>query len=99
MDAPYLPWRKMFIEASSDSERKMTGIKQAVITRIQRVANPGFIRIWYGAHQLYLCIHLFYLAIPDTFYASFTSFVAFLPSLVAELYLGRSKFLLLLDTR
>ena len=34
--------------------------------------------MWYGAHQMYLCMNSFYLAIPDTFYSTFTSMVAYL---------------------
>ena len=52
MDALYSDWRKMIIGASSDGEKKMTGRHQDVITRIQCIAKPGFMRVWCGAHQL-----------------------------------------------
>jgi hypothetical protein len=50
---------------------------QGVITWIHRVENPGFMRVWCGAHQLDLCMQSFYLAIPDTFYSTFTLLVAY----------------------
>ena len=56
----------------------MTGKHQGVITEIQRIAKPGFMRVWCGAHQLDLCMQSFYLAIPETFYSTFTSMVAYL---------------------
>ena len=56
----------------------MTGKHQGVITRIQRIAKPGFMRVWCDSHQLELCMQSFYLAIPDTFYSTFTSMVAYL---------------------
>ena len=68
----------MIIGASSDGKKKMTGRRQGMITRIQRIAKPGFMRVWCGAHQLDLCMQLFYLATPDIFYSTFTSMVAYL---------------------
>ena len=35
-------------------------------------------RVLCGAHQIDLCMQSFYLAIPDTFYSTFTSIVAYL---------------------
>ena len=68
MDALYSDWRKMIIGASSDGEKNMTGKHQGVITEIQRIAKPGFIGVWCGAHQLELCIQSLYLAIPNCIY-------------------------------
>ena len=68
----------MIIEASSDVEKKMMGKHQGLITLIQRIAKPGLMRVWCGAHQLDLCMQPLYLVIPDTFYSTFTSMVAYL---------------------
>ncbi|CAM6041972.1 unnamed protein product, partial [Sphagnum compactum] len=78
MDALFPDWRETITGASSDGEKKMTGRHQGVITRIHHVAKPGFMRVWCGAHQLDLCMQSFYLAIPDTFYSTFTLLVAYL---------------------
>jgi hypothetical protein len=78
MDALFPDWRETITGASSDGEMKMTGRNQGVITRIHRVAKPGFMRVWCGAHQLDLCMQSFFLAIPDTFYSTFTLLVAYL---------------------
>jgi hypothetical protein len=78
MHALFPDWREAITGASSDGEKKMTGRHQGVITRIHRVAKPGFMRVWCGAHQLDLCMQSFYLAIPDTFYSTFTLLVAYL---------------------
>jgi hypothetical protein len=49
-----------------------------MIINDQHVAKPGFMRIWCGAHQLDLSMQSFYLAIPGTFYSTFTLLVAYL---------------------
>ena len=67
VDAIYLDWREIIIGASLDGEKKMIWRHQGVIMRIQRIAKPGFMRVWCGAHQLDFCIQLFYLAIPTRF--------------------------------
>jgi hypothetical protein len=54
IDALFPAWREMTTGASVDGE-KMTGRHQGVITRIHRVAKPGFMRVWCGAHQLCVC--------------------------------------------
>jgi hypothetical protein len=48
MDAPFPDWRETITGASSDGEKKMTGRHQGVITRIHRVAKPGFMRVCAG---------------------------------------------------
>jgi hypothetical protein len=78
MDALCPDWRETITGASSDGEMMMTGRNQGVITRIHRVAKPGFMCDWCGAHQLDLCMPSLYLAIPDTFYSTFTLLVAYL---------------------
>ena len=78
MDTLYSEWREMIIGASSDDEKKMTGKHQGVITRIQRIAKPGFVLVCCGARQLDLCMQSFYLAIPEMFYSTFTSMVEYL---------------------
>jgi hypothetical protein len=75
MDALFPDWRETITGASSDGEKMMIGRHQGVITRKHRVAKPGFMRVWCGAHQLDLS---FYLAIPDEFYSTFTLLVAYL---------------------
>jgi hypothetical protein len=62
MDALFPDRRETTTGASSDGEKKMTGQHQGVITLIQRVANPGFMRVWCGAHHLDLYMQSFYLA-------------------------------------
>ena len=67
MGALYSDWSEIIIGASSDGEKKMTGKHQGVITRIQRIAKPGFMRVWCSTHHLDLCMQTFYLAIPTRF--------------------------------
>ena len=45
MDTLYSDWREMIIGASSDGENNMMGKQQGVITHIQRIAKPRFIRV------------------------------------------------------
>ena len=99
MDALYLDWRKMIIGASSDGKKNMTGRHQGVIMRIQRIAKTGFVRVWWGAHQLDLCMQLFYLSTPDMFYSTFTSMVAYLRRHQKFISDERSQCPLICDTR
>jgi hypothetical protein len=78
MDALFPDWRETIPGTSSDGEKKMTGRNQGVMTRIHRVAKPGFMRVWCGAHQLDFCMQSIYSAIPDTYYSTFTLLVAYL---------------------
>ena len=78
MYALYLNWSEKIIVGYLGGNKKMMGRYQGVITRIQRVANPGFMRVCCGAHHIDLSMQLFYLAIPDTFYSMFTSIVSYL---------------------
>jgi hypothetical protein len=45
MEALLQDWHKKITGASSDGEKKIAGRHQGVITRIHRVAKPGFIRV------------------------------------------------------
>ena len=99
MDALFPDWRKTIIGAASDGERKMTGRHQGVMTRIQQVAKPGFMRVWCGAHQLDLCMQSFYLAIPEAFYSTLTSLVAYLRRQQNFISDERSQCPLICDTR
>ena len=98
MDALYLDWRDMIIGASSDDKKKMTGRHQGVIMRIKIISKPGFMQMWCGAHQLDLCMQSFYLAIPDTFYSTFTSIVYYLRQKQKFILEERSQCPLICDT-
>ena len=73
MDALYMDCHENIIGGSSYGEKKITGQHKSMITRIHRVANTGFMKVWCGTHQLNFIMKLFYLSIPDTFYLTFTS--------------------------
>jgi hypothetical protein len=99
MDTLFPDWRETITGASSDGEKKMTGRHQGVITRIHRVANPGFMRVWCGAHQLDLYMQSFYLAIPEMFSSTFTSLVAYLRRQLNFISDERSQCPLICSTR
>lgn len=97
-DAIFPDWRKKTIGASSNSERKMTGRNQGVVTKIQRVDSSGFMHVWCGAHQLGFCMHAFYLAIPDQFYSTLTAVVAFMRRQQNFILEERSQWFLIRNT-
>jgi hypothetical protein len=99
MDALFPNWRETIIGAFSDGEKKMTRRHQGVITRIHCIAKPGFMRVWCGAHQLDLCMQSFYLAIPNTFYSTFTLLVTYLRRQQNFILDERSQCPLICDTR
>ena len=72
-------WRQKVIGISTDRENKMTGRYSGVATRFQQVANPGFIRIWCGAHQLDIVLQSIYSKFGDEkFYTTLTKLIGYL---------------------
>ena len=55
-------------------------------------------QVWCGAHQLDLCMQPLYLVIPDMFYSTFTSMVAYLRRKQKFISDGRSQCPLICDT-
>ncbi len=50
-----------------------------LVTRFERLALPGFIRIWCGAHQLDLFMQEFFKALlQEQFYSTLTAFIGYL---------------------
>ena len=99
MNTLYLDWHKDITGGSSDGKKNMMGQNQGVITQLQRVAKPRFMRVWWGTHQLNLSMQLFYLSIPDMFYYTFTSIVSCLRWQQNFISDERSQFPLIFDTR
>ena len=53
-------WRDLIIFISTKGEQKMTDRSQGIATRFERVANPGFFRLWCGLHQLDIVLQQFF---------------------------------------
>ena len=49
-------WKKKLIGVTSDGASNMTGCHVGMVTQIQRLALPGFYRVWCAAHQLDLAV-------------------------------------------
>jgi hypothetical protein len=82
-------WRDLIVSITTDGERKMTGRVSGVATRFERVAKPGFFRIWCGLHQLDLVLQAFFKnLIDEQFYSHMTSLISYLrrqQSLIKEM--------------
>jgi hypothetical protein len=59
MDILDTNWRIVLLSMASDGAPNMTGQHQGMLTRVQEVAGPGFIRVWCGTHQYDLKIEDF----------------------------------------
>ena len=72
-------WRDLIVSISTDGERKMTGRVQGVATRFERVAKPGFFRLWCGLHQLDIHLQRFFKNLLDEqFYSHLTTLISYL---------------------
>lgn len=93
-------WRAVIVGISTDGERKMTGRTNGVATLVAKVAKPGFIRVWCGAHQLDLVLQDCYVHFgSDQFYSQLTALISYLrrqKNLIADM---RSKAPKVADTR
>jgi len=49
-------WSKRMIGVATDGAANMVGHHSGAVTRLERLALPGFFRIWCGAHQLDLVV-------------------------------------------
>ena len=79
LDAMCPEWRDIIVGGSSDGESKMTGCVSGCITRFQREAKPGFIRVWCGAHQFDPVLQSVYVEFGDeVFYQELTSVIGYL---------------------
>eukprot|EP00171_Calliarthron_tuberculosum_P021519 IDg21519t1 len=77
--------RSTVFDILTDGEKKMNGCHQGLATRVLSVVKPGFMRVWFGAHQMDLCMQSFYIAMPDNFYRKLTLFCSLI-SVPEELY-------------
>jgi hypothetical protein len=90
MDALFPDRRETITGAPSDGEKKMTGRHQGVITRIHRVAKPGFMCVWCGAHQTRLVYAVILLG--HSRHVLLNIYIPRgVPSLAAELHLRRTE--------
>jgi len=72
-------WRDLIVSVATDGERKMTGRVQGVATRFERVAKPGFFRLWCGLHQLDIVLQKFFKhLLDDEFYTLLTGLISYL---------------------
>lgn len=55
-----------------------TGRRQGVLSRMQNVAKPGFMRVLSDAHQLDIGMKAFYLDVSESFYSNITTIAAYL---------------------
>ena len=79
LDAVCPEWRAIIVGGSSDGETKMTGCNSGCITRFEREAMPGFIRVWCGGHQFDLVLQGVYVEFGDEeFYQELTTVIGYL---------------------
>ena len=82
-------WHKRVIGCTSDGARNMTGRHAGIVTRLQQVAEPNFIRVWCLAHQVDLVIGFIYdQLLKEPFFSTLTALIAYLrrqQNLVSEM--------------
>jgi hypothetical protein len=93
-------WKRRIISVSTDGASSMTGHRQGIASRLERVALPGFYRVWCAIHQLDLVLQKLYSSLcDDSFVGTMTSMTGHLRrqfNLIAQM---KSKCLRFVETR
>jgi hypothetical protein len=71
-------WKDKLIGCSTDGAANMTGRLSGVVTRIQNVVKPNFMRVWCLLHQIDIIMQKVYKRACCNFYKTFTSIISFL---------------------
>ncbi len=71
-------WKDKLIGCSMDGATNMTGRLSGVVTRIQNVVKPNFMRVWCLLHQIDIIMQKVYKRAGCNFYKTLTSIVSFL---------------------
>jgi len=77
-DAIYPLWKDKLIGCSTDGVANMTRRHSGVVTRIQNVMKPNFMRVWCLLHQMDIIMQKVYKRVGCNFYKTFTSIISFL---------------------
>ncbi len=100
LDALDTKWELKIVGVTTDGAANMTGNQRGVVTRLERVALPGFHKVWCALHQLNLrvqsCVTTYY---NDEYYSSLTGVIGYLRrqfNLIEEM---NSKCQMVADTR
>jgi hypothetical protein len=71
-------WKDKLIGCSTDGAANMTGRLSGVVTRIQNVVKPNFMRVWCLLHQIDIIMQKVYKRAGCNFYKLLTSIISFL---------------------
>jgi hypothetical protein len=71
-------WKDKLIGCSTDGATNMTGRLSRVVTRIQNVVKPNFMRVWCLLHQIDIIMQKVYKRVGCNFYKTLTSIISFL---------------------
>jgi len=71
-------WKDKLIGCSTDGAANMTGRLSRVVTRIQNIVKPNFMRMWCLLHQIDIIMQKVYKRVGCNFYKMFTSIISFL---------------------
>jgi hypothetical protein len=71
-------WKDKLIGYSMDGVANMTGDLSGVVTRIQNIVKPNFMRVWCLLHQIDIIMQKVYKRVGCNFYKTLTSITSFL---------------------
>jgi len=71
-------WKEKLIGCSTNEVANMTGRLSGVVTRIQNVVKPNFMRVWCLLHQIDIIMQKVYKRVGCNFYKTLTSIISFL---------------------
>jgi len=77
-DVVYPLWKDKLIGCSTDGATNMTWRLSGVVTRIQNVVKPNFMRMWCLLHQIDIIMQKVYKRVGCNFYKTLTSIISFL---------------------
>ncbi len=77
-DVVYPLWKDKLISCFTDGATNMTWRLSGVVTRIQNVVKPNFMRVWCLLHQIDIIMQKVYKRAGCNFYKTLTSIISFL---------------------
>lgn len=79
LDALFPEWKSTIVGISTDGDRSMTGRIRGVVTSIERMLQPGCVRVWCGLHQLDLVMQkMFEAAFDERYLGVLTKLIGYL---------------------
>jgi len=79
IDSVLAPWKVINTAVLNDGAANMTGRIIGLTTRIQKVCDPGLVKVWFGLHQLdRVMLEVYSSSLEDYLYSTLTGMIGHL---------------------